>query len=111
MAYYLKRNWLLLAGGAVVGLALALYVGLTARSLEIILGSMVCVTLVTWPFSVRSPVGRVWWAAWLLVLIGLVGVRMDHLHTPLGYALAGLVAFSNGVAVCLRWRPPVQAGS
>lgn len=106
MKQYVSRNWPYLIGGGMAGLGLALYVALAARSVETIIVAIAFPALFTWPFSLKSRVGRIWWAAWLIAVMGLIGVRVDGLKSPAGWVLVCLTAASFGAVVSVRWRPP-----
>lgn len=106
--YFIKNKGLVL-WGAVVWSGLAAFVGLSPRSFSYSLATLVVQALLCCPFTLRTQTGRLWWAAYGVLLACLAVVHFARLPHPLAWVGFALCALCGGVTVCLRWRPPDAA--
>lgn len=105
---YLRSRGDKLLLGALLGLALAILVGLWPRRTDILLYVLVFGPVFSCPYTFRSAIGRLWWTLHLSTVFSLVDVRLSGLMHPwgwfgvlhcMGFAAAGFV---------VRWDPPTE---
>ncbi len=71
-------------------------------TLPILLASV----LVTWPFSLKSPIGRRWWGASAGFVLGLSVASLLGPGSAIAWVLLNLSVACWTYAVYLRWNPP-----
>ena len=60
------------------------------------------------PFTLRTPVGRLWWTTYTLAILAAVGAVQLGGHNILGWLLAVSAACFYSLGVCLRWHPSTE---
>lgn len=103
--YFLHHKWLVLLG-AISGIALAALVGLGAHSVVFLFAWMAVMPFVTCPLTLKTRAGRLWWAAYVGLVLCLALVYHIRLPHPLAWVIAVACAWFGVVTVCLRWAAP-----